>query len=143
MTACFRLLKCLTSASVDTSPASEKHGPSLAAPGKKKQIRWSLVCENRAYRCYKLDGTSMGAPVEAPADSSPDVERPTTNFFPELHGTPHSVSSGRSTSSPEESITTNTKPHDAIFMKRRALCTSLWRIWNATIFFLKRRTKGI
>ena len=34
ITACFRLLMCLTSTSVDTSPASEKHGPSLAAPGK-------------------------------------------------------------------------------------------------------------
>ena len=37
MTACLRLVLCLTSASVDTSPAPEKHGPSLAAPGKEKQ----------------------------------------------------------------------------------------------------------
>ena len=37
MTACPRLLLCLTSASVDTSPAWEKHGPSLVASGKTKQ----------------------------------------------------------------------------------------------------------
>ena len=47
----------------------------------------------------------MGATVEAPTASSPDVERPTTNLVPELHGTPHSVSSGQSKSSPEESKT--------------------------------------
>ena len=34
----------------------------------------------------------MGAPVEAPAPSSYDVERPTTNLVPELCGTPYSVS---------------------------------------------------
>ena len=39
MTACFRLLMCLISASVDTSPASEKHWPSLAAPGKESTYR--------------------------------------------------------------------------------------------------------
>ena len=37
MKACLRLLLCLTSASVDTSPAPEKHWSSLAASGKEKQ----------------------------------------------------------------------------------------------------------
>ena len=52
----------------------------------------------------------MGALVEAPAASSTDVERPTTNLVPELHGTPHSVSSVRSTSSPEDSNTKTQTP---------------------------------
>ena len=38
ITACFCPLDRLTSASVDTSPASDQHGPSLAAPGKEKFI---------------------------------------------------------------------------------------------------------
>ena len=48
MTACFRFLERLTSASVDTSPASEKHGPSLAAPGKESSLSWSHICQNTA-----------------------------------------------------------------------------------------------
>ena len=139
ITACFRLLMCLTSASVDTSPASEKHGPSLAAPGKEKQIRWSLICQNRAHWCYKLDGISMGAPVETPAASSPGVERPTTNLVPELHGTPHSVSSGRLTVSPEE---WNTKLRSPM-MCLGALNTSLWRLWKATILLLQMKANGM
>ena len=105
MTASFRLLMCLTSASVDTSPASEKHGPSLAAPGKESSYSWSHICQNTAYWCYKLDGISMGAPVEAPVTSPQNLERPTTNLVPELHGPPYSVSWGRSPSSPEDSNT--------------------------------------
>ena len=42
----------------------------------------------------------MGAPVEAPAASSSDAERPTTNFVPEPYGTPHTISSGQLTGSP-------------------------------------------
>ena len=34
----------------------------------------------------------MGAPVEAPVTSPQNVERPTTNPVPELHGPPYSVS---------------------------------------------------
>ena len=34
----------------------------------------------------------MGAPEVAPVTSPLDVERPTTNPVPELHGTSHSVS---------------------------------------------------
>ena len=34
----------------------------------------------------------MGAAVEAPVNSPQDVERPTKNPVPELHGPPYSVS---------------------------------------------------
>ena len=44
----------------------------------------------------------MGAPEKAPVTSPQEVERPTTNPAPELHGAPHSVSRGRSSSSPED-----------------------------------------
>ena len=110
MTASFRLLMCLASASVDTSPASEKPGPSLAAPGKESSDSWSHICKNTAYWCYKLDGISMGAPVEAPVTSPQDVERPTTNPVPERHGPLASVSWGRSSSSPEDSNTKTESP---------------------------------
>ena len=52
----------------------------------------------------------MGAPVEAPAASSLDVERPTTNLVPELHGTSYSVSWGRSSNSPEDPNTKTKAP---------------------------------
>ena len=52
----------------------------------------------------------MGAPVEAPIASSLDAERPTTNSVPELYGTPHTVSSGQLTGSPEESNTKTKSP---------------------------------
>ena len=110
MTACFRLLERLTSASVDTSPASDKQKPSLAAPGKESSYSWSHICQNTAYWCYKLDGISMGAPVEAPVPSPQDVKRPTTNPVLELHGPPYSVSWGRSPSSPEDSNTKTQSP---------------------------------
>ena len=84
----------------------------------------------------------MGATVEAPKASSSDAERPTTNTVPVLHGTPLTISAGRLAGSPEES-NLNTKPHDSTFMKKRALITSLWRIWMATILLLKRKAKGI
>ena len=52
----------------------------------------------------------MGAPVEAPKASSSDAERPTTNSIPELHGTPHTISSGQLTGSPEEGNTKTQSP---------------------------------
>ena len=52
----------------------------------------------------------MGAPVEAPKASSLDAERPTTNSVPELHGTPHTISSGQITGSPEEWNTKTQSP---------------------------------
>ena len=66
----------------------------------------------------------MGAPVDAPTASFLDVGRPTTNSVPELYGTLRTISSGRLTGSPEQSNTKTQKPHDAIFMYRRALSTS-------------------
>ena len=82
----------------------------------------------------------MGAPVEEPTASSSDVEHPITNSVPELYGTPRTISSERLTGSPEESNTKTQKPHDAIFMYRRALITSLWKIWMANILFLQTKT---
>ena len=58
----------------------------------------------------------MGATVATPTDSSWDVEHPTIKSVPELYGTPHAISSGRLTGSPEESNTKTQNPHDAIFM---------------------------
>ena len=52
----------------------------------------------------------MGALVEALTASSSDANRPTTNSLPELHGTPHTVSSGQLTSSPEKSHTKTQSP---------------------------------
>ena len=69
----------------------------------------------------------MGASVEAPTASSSDVEKPTTNSDTELHGTTHTISSGQKAGSPEESNSKIQKPHDAIFMYRRALNSSLWK----------------
>ena len=85
----------------------------------------------------------MGAPAAAPAASSSDVDRPTKNSVPELHETPHIISSGRLSGSPEESNTKTQKPHDAIFTYRRELNTSLWKIWMATILFLQIKANGI
>ena len=105
---------------------------------------WYLIFQKkRAHRCYKLDGISMGAHVEAPTASSSDVESPNTNSVPELYVTPHILSSGRLAGSPEESNTETQKPHDAIFMWRLALNTSLWIIWVATIIFLQMEANGI
>ena len=44
--------------------------------------------------------------------------------------------------SPEESNTQTQKPHDAIFMIRRALETSLWKIWMPIILFPIAKTNG-
>ena len=84
----------------------------------------------------------MGAPVEAPTASSLDVEHPNTNSVPELHGKPHTISSGWIEGSPEESNTKTQKPHDAIFMFKCALNTSLWKTWVATMLFLQTKAKG-
>ena len=110
---------------------------------KRAIYKWSLICQHKTQWCHKLDGISMGAPVEAPTASSSEVEHPTTNSVPELHGTPQTISSGRVAVSPEESNTKTQKPHDAIFMYKRALNTSLWKLWMATILFLQIKTNGI
>ena len=143
MTACLRLLLCLTSASVDTSTAPEKHGTSLVAPGNKKPYQMVPNLPKQSIIMLKLDGISMAAPVEVPTTSSSDAERPTKISVPELYGTPHNISSGRFTGSPVESNTESKKPHDAIFMCRRALRTSLWRIWMATKLLLQIKANGI
>ena len=52
----------------------------------------------------------MGAPVETRKASSSDAERLTTNSVPELHGTPHAISSGRLAGSPEESNSKTQSP---------------------------------
>ena len=83
------------------------------------------------------------APVEAPTASFLDVEGPTRNSVPELYGTQRTFFSGRLTGSPEESNTKTQKPHDAIFMYRRALSTSLCEIWMATILFLQTEANEI
>ena len=138
MTACFRLLLCLTSASVDTSPSPEKHGTTPAAHGKSNHHKRSLICQNRAQWCYKL-GLNLAEQnwteqTWSTACSS-EVEHPTTNSVPELHGTTLTIFSGRLAGSPEESNTKRQKPHDAVFMYRRALSITLWKIWMATISF--------
>ena len=47
------------------------------------------------------------------------------------------VSQVQAAASPEESNTKRQQPHDVIFMNKRALQTSLWKIWIATILFLQ------
>ena len=84
----------------------------------------------------------MGAPVEAPTASFLDVERLATNLVPELHGTTHTICSGRLAGSPDESNNGTQKPRVAIFMYRRALNTSWWKMWIATIIFLQMKTNG-
>ena len=104
--------------------------------------KWSLFCQHKAQRCNKLDGNSMAAPVEAPTASLSDVECPTASSVPELHGTPHTISSGQLAGSPEETNTKPQKPHGAVFIYRRALDTSLWKICVATLLFLQIKAKG-
>ena len=70
----------------------------------------------------------MAALVEAPTASLSDVEWPTASSVPQLHGTPHTISSGQLAGSPKETNTKPEKPHDAVFMYRRALNTSSWKI---------------
>ena len=136
MTASFCLLLRLTSASADTPPAPEEHGTPPVSPKKREQSKWSLICQHKTQWCYKLDGNSIGAAVETPKASFLEVERPTTNSVPELRGTPQAISWGRLAGCPEASNTKTQKSHDAIFMHRLALNTSLWKIWVATIFSL-------
>ena len=76
----------------------------------------------------------MRACTVAPRPSSHDV-RPTSNSIPEQPGAKESLKSGWPAGSPDESNTKTKQPHDAFFMKRRALFTSLWKIWVATIMF--------
>ena len=76
---------------------------------------------------------SMGAFTVAPRPSSTDV-RPTSNSVPEKTRAQKPLNSGWPAGSPDESNTETNQPHDAFFMKRRALFTSLWKIWVATIW---------
>ena len=69
----------------------------------------------------------MGACTVAPTPSSHDV-RPTSNSVPEQPEAQESLLSGPPAGSPDESNTKTQQPHDAFFMKRRALITSLWKI---------------
>ena len=110
---------------------------------KAKVSKWSLVCQHKAQCCDKLDGISTGAPVEAPTASSSDLEHPITISVPEMHGTPHTISSRRLAGSQEESNTKTQKLHDVIFRYRRPLNTSLWKRWVATILFQQMKTNGI
>ena len=75
----------------------------------------------------------MGACTAAPRPSSHHV-RPTSNSVPEQPGAKESLKSGWPAGSPDESNTKTQQPHDAFFMKRRALFTSLWKVWVATIW---------
>ena len=79
----------------------------------------------------------MGAPGLAPKTSSSDIARPTRNPVPEPHGQSRIISSGQTAGSPEESNTKTQQPHDAIFMYKRALQSSLWKIMITTILFLQ------
>ena len=76
----------------------------------------------------------MGACTVAPRPSSHDV-RPTSNSVPEQPVAHESLNSGWPAGTPDESNTKTQQPHDAFYMKRRALFTSLWKIWLATILF--------
>ena len=76
----------------------------------------------------------MGACTVAPKPSSHDV-LPILNSVPEQPGVQESLNSGGPAGSPDESNTKTKQPHDAFFMKRPALITSLWKIWAATIIF--------
>ena len=62
------------------------------------------------------------------ATSSHDMVRPTSNSVPKPPGTPGPPSPGRAAGSPEESNTEAQQPHDAFFMYKRALETSLWKL---------------
>ena len=103
MTSRFCLLSCLTSASAEISPAAEKHGTSPTAPVKKQCMTTGPYFANTKHEDLKLNGSSMGAPVEAPTAPLSDAERPITNSVPGQHGTWHTISSGRIAGSLEES----------------------------------------
>ena len=116
MTARLRLLSCLTSASVDTSQSPEQHGTASAGPAPGRNgYKFVPLQPIQAHWCYKLDGFSLGAPGEAPKNSSSNLARPTTNFVPELHGTSRFVSSEQTAGFSKESDFTTQQPLDAIF----------------------------
>ena len=101
----------------------------------KIQQRWdwpNLPHYKHVEKCI-LDSKSMGATTAAPWLSSPDV-RPTSTSVPEQTRAQGSLNSGWQARSPDESSSETNEPHDAFFMKRRALSTSLWKIWVATIW---------
>ena len=70
----------------------------------------------------------MGACTVAPTPSSNDVMRPTSHSVPEQPGAQESLNSGWPAGSPDESNTKTQQLHDAFFMKRRSLKTSLWKV---------------
>ena len=87
----------------------------------------------------------MGEFFKALKTSSLNVARPITNPLPKPPGTSRSVSSGRTLGSSEESNNETQQPHDAldaIIMYTRALQTSLWKIWLATILFPQLKANG-
>ena len=70
----------------------------------------------------------MGACTVAPTPSSNDLMRPTSNSVPEQAGAQDSLNFGLTAVSPDERNTKTQQPHDAFFMNRHALNTSLWKL---------------
>ena len=70
----------------------------------------------------------MGAFIVASAPSSHDVVFPTANSVPEPPGAQTSLIPGSAAGSPDESNTKTQYPYDVLFMNRRALINSSWKI---------------
>ena len=132
MTSSLRLLLCRISTSVDTSPAPEKHGPSLVAPGKEKLYQLVLNLH---------ESTTM---VQTWRNFHGSTSRSANSILLGRRAPHHKLGSGTARNPIHHLLRAinrlsgrfkrwNTKPHDPIFMNRRALSTSLWRIWIATL----------
>ena len=118
----------------EISPSPSSIAGTSIGPEKEQRWNWPKSPLIQHVEQFILDSQSMGACTVAPTPSSHDV-RPTSNSVPEQPGAKESLNSGWPTGSPDESFTKLKQPHEAFFMKRRALITSLWTIWVATILF--------
>ena len=134
---------CDSTSSIGMSSQPEEiTAGSLVPMNYQKIFKCPEPSQNNMRYCHKVDAQPMEDLFPRLGTSSQDVTRPTSNSFPEPPGTKTTASPGWAAGSPQEPNTKTQKLNDAIFLYRRALDTSLWKLWMATVIFLwKKLTK--
>ena len=116
---CFRLLSCLNSASVDTSPASEKHGTASAGPAQKKSRTTWTTFSNTSTRMLQTWRNLHGSTGSGAKNRLIWCSASNHKLY---LGTARNITICvlRASDSLEESSTKKQQPHDAICMYERA-----------------------
>ena len=138
MTARLRLLSCLTSASIDPSPSPRKHGTASVGPVQHRKLISTYTDFASRNKMMPQTWWSLHGSTGSVARNILIWRSESSYKLPSRNARNITICLLKVNADSSEELDTNLQQsHDAIFMYKRALQTTLCKIWMATTLFLQ------